>query len=109
MSKRAAGGRKVESEHILLFRKHLSELGLEYEEEVRFHPQRLWRFDFYLPESKIGIEIDGYFRGRHQAFGKDNDKQNAAIMMGYRVLRFSTQAVLRGRAKSFISEHMRSL
>ena len=42
-----------------------------------------------LPESEIGIEIDG--RGRHQTVvgvQKDCEKLNEATVMGWRILRF---------------------
>ena len=90
----------------LLFSKHLRELGLSFEREVRFHKERKWRFDFLL-DSGVAIEIDGYHNGRHGAgWGAGNDKRNAATMMGYRLLVFSTQDVLKGRAKDFIKLHL---
>lgn len=32
--------------------------------EFRFHPERMWRFDFAIPYVKIGIEVDGGSFGR---------------------------------------------
>ena len=92
----------------ILFCKHLIELGMDFTQEVRFHRLRKWRFDFLL-DSGIAIEIDGYHNGRHGAgWGADNDKRNAATMMGYRVLTFSTTDVLKGRAKAFLAEHLKA-
>jgi hypothetical protein len=107
----------------LLFEKHLKELGLDFERECRFHATRKWRLDYVLyagehatkPEhlSRIGIavEIEGaiWVRGRHtrgKGYQADLDKYNAATMSGYRVLRFSTDDVMRGRAKAFLKEHL---
>lgn len=89
----------------LLLMKHLDELGFAYEREVKFHHLRKWRWDFTLPEHRIAIEVDGYFQGKHGAgWGtSDNDKQNHGVMLGWRVLRFSTKAVLRGHAKAFLA------
>jgi very-short-patch-repair endonuclease len=61
----------------------------------RFHPQRRWRFDFCFPEQLIAIEIDGggFVRGAHNRApqqAKDFEKQNAAVRMGWKVLRFNT-------------------
>lgn len=61
----------------------------------------------------LAIEIEGglFVQGRHSrgvGMQKDMDKYNAATMMGYRVLRFSTTDVLRGRAKAFLAEHLGS-
>jgi len=69
-------------------------------------PGRRWRWDFTLPDELIAIEIDGFFKGRHQAFGKDYEKQNFGVMRGWRVLRFTTRDVLRGRAKAFLKEYL---
>jgi len=94
----------------ILMAKHLAELGLEFVMEYRFDEKRKWRFDFLLcdqPEvfTSLAIEIDGYFNGRHGAgWGSDNEKANTAALMGYRVLRFSTQDVKTGKAKAFLQE-----
>ncbi len=57
--------------------------------EYRFHPTRMWRFDFAWPQIKLAVEIEG--RGRHQSFvgfNKDIEKYNEAVRLGWRVLRF---------------------
>lgn len=99
----------------VLFEKHLRELGVKFRPEYRFHPTRLWRFDYLLGECEgqpiVVVEIEGgiYTQGRHSrgaGMQKDMDKYNAATMMGYRVLRFSTQDILRGRARAFLHEHL---
>jgi very-short-patch-repair endonuclease len=100
----------------ILFEKHLGELGQEYVKEYRFHDKRKWRFDYLLcnsPEcfTEIAVEIEGaiWSRGRHtrgKGYQADLDKYNHATMMGFKVLRFSTEDVLRGRAKAFLAEHL---
>jgi len=118
MSKRAAGGRNPA--HIL-FEKHLLELGITFTREFRFHPLRKWRFDYNLHYWARGInpadgnhaavEIEGaiWANGRHtrgKGYQADLDKYNQATAMGFRVFRFSTTDVLRGRAKEFIKTHL---
>lgn len=89
----------------LLLEYHLKELKIPFKAQVQFDPERKWRLDFLLTEHRIGIEIDGYFKGRHGAgWGADNEKRNAATMQGIRVLVFSTKDVLRGQAKAYL-EH----
>lgn len=97
----------------MLLEKHLSELGLRFEPEYPFAAQigRRWRFDYWLPVSNVGIEIDGgiwlgkgHTGGKH--FQSDLDKMNHATVMGFKVLRFSTADVLRGRARAFIKMHV---
>lgn len=61
--------------------------------EHRFHPVRKWRFDAAFPERKIAVEIDGavWVQGRHtrgSGFIKDQEKTNAAALLGWRVFRF---------------------
>jgi len=101
---------KVPPSHIL-FRKHLTELGLRWDEEVKFHPVRLWRWDFVLVDHRIAIEICGQIwkKGGHSSglgIQRDYDKRNAGVMLGWRVLTFSTRDVLYGRAKAFLAEWM---
>lgn len=66
--------------------------------EYRFHPTRKWRFDFAWPDLKIAAEIEGgaWSGGRHTrgyGFEKDCEKYNAALLLGWRVLRFTTRQV----------------
>ncbi len=59
------------------------------EREYKFHDTRRWRFDFAWPEIKLAVEVEG--QGRHQTFvgfRRDCDKYNAALALGWRVLRF---------------------
>lgn len=102
----------MKNEAHILFEKHLQELGYgSWETEARFHPERKWRFDFLLP-GKVAVEIEGaiFANGRHtrgKGYQGDLDKYNQATAMGYKVFRFSTQDVLRGRAKAFLAEHLK--
>jgi hypothetical protein len=71
-------------------------------EYVFFHGRR-WRFDFAFPGSQIAIEIEGgtWSNGRHtrgSGFEKDLEKYNAAALLGWRVLRYTTDMVTKGIA-----------
>ena len=55
---------------------------------------RQWRFDFAWPDRMLAVEIDGgaFSGGRHTrgaGFVEDCRKLNAAVLMGWRVLRFT--------------------
>jgi very-short-patch-repair endonuclease len=66
------------------------ESGWDLCREHVFHPTRKWRFDFAFPSVKLAIEVDG--RGRHQTVTgarADHEKQNAAIALGWKVMRFA--------------------
>lgn len=57
---------------------------------------RLWRFDMSWPGSMVAVEIDGavFVRGRHsRGIGQTNDNQklNAAQLLGWRVFRFTVK------------------
>ena len=61
--------------------------------EFKFHDVRRWRADWAIPSAKILIEVDGgvWAGGRHTrgaGFISDQEKHNAAAMLGYFVLRF---------------------
>jgi hypothetical protein len=87
---------------------HLGELGIEFIREFKFFSHRKWRLDFYLIEYSYGVEIEGaiWSRGRHtrgQGFRNDTEKYNHATVLGIKMLRFTTESVLKGDAKKFIS------
>lgn len=57
---------------------------------------RKWRFDFAWPADKVAVEIDGgiFMRGGHNRgvqFTEDCEKLNAAVVLGWRVLRYTTR------------------
>ena len=63
--------------------------------EHRFHPTRKWRFDFAWPDHMLAVELEGgaWTGGRHtrpSGFVADCDKYNAAALLGWRVLRYTT-------------------
>lgn len=60
--------------------------------EYRFHPVKLWRFDYAWVKSKVALEVDGgvFTKGRHtrgKGVMEDHDKFNNAAMQGWRILR----------------------
>ena len=109
----------LKNEANLLLEKHLDELGLKFEREFRFHPERKWRFD-YLITSRLtqmclqpcyALEIEGgiWIGGRHTSgagYSKDLEKYREAAIRGYCVLRFSVQEVLEGTAREFLQKHV---
>ena len=63
------------------------------DEEHRFDAVRRWRFDFAWPDLAVAVEIDGFGFGHQaqQGMAADNDKQNAAVVSGWRVFRFNSR------------------
>lgn len=79
------------------------------EREWRFHPKRFWRFDFAWVSRKLAVEVEGgvWRGGRHTSgagFTKDTEKYNAAALLGWKVLRFTTQQVRDGTAIATLKE-----
>ena len=73
--------------------------GLDVAKEVKFHPERRWKFDYAIVEAKIAIEVEGgaWINGRHnrpEGFIKDMEKYNAAAVLGWRILRFTPQQIM---------------
>lgn len=73
---------------------------IKYKKEHRFHPVRKWRFDYILlPEDlKIAVEYEGgiFTGGRHtkgNGYAKDCEKYNAAVLMGWRILRYTVDVL----------------
>ena len=78
-------------------------LKISFEQEYKFHPKRKWRADFHIMGKKILVEVEGgvWSGGRHtrgKGYIGDMEKYNAAVVMGYQVLRFSTDQVKSGLA-----------
>ncbi|GAA4434707.1 hypothetical protein GCM10023188_25980 [Pontibacter saemangeumensis] len=77
--------------------------------ELEFHPERKWRFDFFLPAAGVAIEVEGgvWTEGRHtrgKGYIGDMEKYNTAQAMGFRVLRFTPDQLLSPKAISIIKQ-----
>lgn len=79
----------------------------------RFSPPRLWRFDFCWPELMLAVEVDGVMwdrQGGHQRpddYADDCEKLNEAVLLGWRVLRFTPAQVARGEAALTVHRALR--
>ena len=66
--------------------------------EYQFHPTRRWRFDYAWPHYLVAVEIEGgtWSGGRHvtgAGYRSDCEKYNEAAIMGWLVLRFTTDMI----------------
>lgn len=94
---------RVVSEGEATLVQHLKTHKINFEQEYKFHPTRKWRADFLITGTKILIEVEGgIWNGCRHTRGKgylgDMEKYNSAAMMGFTVLRFSTEQVKSGMA-----------
>ena len=102
-TKRPKRGGKVESEGESLLSLQLKALKIAFEREFKFCQDRKWRADFHLVGKMILIEVEGgiWSNGRHtrgKGYLGDMEKYNSAQILGYQVLRFSTEQVKSGLA-----------
>jgi very-short-patch-repair endonuclease len=79
----------------------------DFVREYRFMPPRRYRFDFAWPDKKIALEVEGgtWTNGRHtrgKGYESDCEKYDEAALLGWKVLRFTTNMVRDGRAINFI-------
>lgn len=99
---------RSEGEALFLF--HCKGLGLPMpEEEYKFAPKRRFRFDFAWKRHMLAVEVEGgiYSFGRHtrgKGYESDLAKYNLATMLGWRVLRYSTQMVKSGEAVKQVAQ-----
>ncbi len=90
---------------------HLKAEKIVFEREYRFCPTRRWKADFYIPEKRLLIECEGgiWSKGRHQrpaGLIADMEKYNAATILSYSLLRYTTQQVVSGMAITQIKEFL---
>lgn len=72
-----------------------------YEREYRFCPARKWRFDFCWPDHMVAVELEGgvWIGGRHTrgaGYTRDCEKHNWAAVLGWRLLRYTSEMLDRG-------------
>ncbi len=91
---KAAGRRDLRHAFMLLWDSQPSDRP-EPHTEYRFHPERKWRFDLAWPVQRVAVELDGgIFTGgghnRGRQFAGNAEKHNAAVMLGWKLLRYTT-------------------
>ncbi|QMV32383.1 hypothetical protein 8G_00065 [Ralstonia phage Hyacinthe] len=92
------------------FALHLRAAGIEgFEREYRFAAPRRWRLDFADPARMLAVEVEGgtFSGGRHTrgtGFAADCIKYSTAAVMGWRVLRFTTDQVKGGMALEMLRQ-----
>lgn len=86
----------VEKEYIkaILWMFKKNDLIPGYVEELQFHDERKFRFDWAIPSLKIGIEYEGVIsrKSRHttlKGYSEDTRKYNLATINGWTVLRYT--------------------
>ena len=88
---------------------HLTAHKIEYLREVCLVPERKWRWDFYLRQRDLAIEVQGqtWTKGAHSSGAgllRDYRKHNALALTGCRCLYFTTGQVKNGEAIAVVCE-----
>ena len=88
--------------------------GLEWEREFRFHSSRKWRFDYAIPDQKIAIEYEGgiFQKGRHvrgKGYANDVEKYREAVLLGWKLLRYTVIDMQKRGAEYLILEDLQRL
>lgn len=83
-----------------VFQAIMLDYGVELEREYKFHGTRKWRFDYANVKNKLAIEVEGgvWKYGRHNrasGFVGDLEKYNAAAELGWRILRYTPQELMK--------------
>lgn len=93
---------------------HIREAGLPepIHDKFYFHPVRRWRADFAWPDRMLLVEVEGgtWTGGRHtRGDGYDQDciKYNEAVLLGFRILRFTARMVADGTAIMYLEAAMK--
>ncbi|CCF83623.1 hypothetical protein [Nitrolancea hollandica] len=81
--------------------------------EYRFHPERMWRFDFAWPQHKVALEVEGGTRtgGRHvrgDGFAADCAKYAEAALLGWCVIRVTGEMVHDGTAINYVERAIKN-
>ena len=67
--------------------------------EFKFCKDRKWKFDYAFEKKKVAVEQEGgiWTSGRHtrgSGFMRDLEKYNKAVLLGWRVLRYSPEQMM---------------
>jgi len=100
---------KPESVEDLLFRDLAVEM-IAPKRQYAFHSVRGWLFDFAYPPLLLAIEVEG--KGRHQTdkgCREDAEKHNAALALGWKVLRYPASSIRTNKRRERIVEQIKRI
>jgi hypothetical protein len=103
----AANAAKLSAPLLLQIRMAQLDEGMSLEHV--FHPTRKWRLDIAWPHKRLYVEIEGgvWTAGRHgrgAGIVADMEKQNAAVVLGWKPLRVAVNHITSGEAITWIRQ-----
>lgn len=81
--------------------------GPTLEREVKFWPERKFRFDFCHMKTMVAVEVDGFGHQKSNRYNADIEKLNKAAELGYRVYRLTPNLITANKLTEII-EFIRS-
>ena len=99
-----------QSEDTLAFQ--LMAVGISFERQFKFHPDRGYKADF-LVGGRLIVEVDGAKRGKPGAHQRvdgidyDCERQAEAMLQGYAFMRVSGRMARDGRAVGYIEKWLK--
>lgn len=69
-------------------------LGCKIDLEYPVHPDRKWRYDIFIKDARLAIEIDGATHASLPRHRVDCEKRNCAQISGIRVLTYPAKTLL---------------
>lgn len=100
----------------ILIESIFTSLKIFFIKEFQFHPTRQWRADYFLPNLKLLIELEGGVFGfgkKHSIMGGHNrgkgyiqnlEKYNAATIEGYKLLRYANVEIEKTKGQNVIDD-----
>jgi len=83
---------------------------LHPEGQLKFHPDRRWRFDLAWPDPiKLSVELQGFGHARLKCLGIDCDKACEAATLGWVLLPMLYKHIRSGNALAWIERNYRRL
>jgi very-short-patch-repair endonuclease len=80
----------------------MTEAGLKFERQYKWHPKRKFRADYAFPDKRILVELDGAVHRIKGRFKSDIRKRQEAILEGWTMLPIGTDQVRDGTAVDVI-------
>lgn len=93
----------------------LSYAGIAFIRQYKPYPTRRFKVDFYIPEARLIVEVDGGIHGykpSHTSMSgilRDMTKTNLATLNGYRILRVTSTQAEDGEALTLIETVMKGV
>lgn len=85
-----------------------------YKRQYRFHPHRMWKFDFCFPQFMLGVEVNGGIwsprnndHTRGSGVQEDYEKLSEAALLGYLVFQFSEKMIFKAWAFTIIDDFIK--